>query len=85
LEIIVITALNLFEEPSNLGQWLDETAHSHQPILIKGPQHNGVLISEQDWRSIEETLYLLAIPQMRESILDGLNTPVVECDRELEW
>lgn len=81
----MITALNLSEEQYNLGQLLDETAKSHHPILIKGRTHNGVLISEQDWRSIEETLYLLSIPQMRESILAGLNTPVAECDQELEW
>jgi antitoxin YefM len=76
----VNTTLNLAEEPYHLGQLLEETAHSHHPILIRCHNQNGVLISEQDWRSIEETLYLLSIPQMRESILAGLNTPVVECD-----
>ncbi len=76
----MITTLNLVEGPYHLGQLLEETAHSHRPILIKGRTQNGVLISEQDWRSIEETLYLLSIPQMRESILAGLHTPVGECD-----
>jgi len=44
-----------------------------------------VLISEEDWEAIQETLYLLSVPGMRESIREGMNTPVEECDEELEW
>ena len=64
---------------------LDKAAQSHVPILVTGKRANAVLISEKDWRSIQETLYLLAIPGMRESIREGLATPVEECSRELEW
>lgn len=58
---------------------------SHQPILITGQKHNAILVSESDWRVIQETLYLLEIPGMRESIQTGLQTPVEDCDEELDW
>ena len=70
---------------SALYKLLDETSKTHEPIHITGKRSNAVLISEDDWRSIEETLYLLSIPNMRESIREGLKTPVDECSKELEW
>ncbi len=68
-----------------LDQLLQEIAASHEPIQITGTPANGVLIAEEDWRSIQETLYLLSIRGMRESIQEGLKTPIEECSRELEW
>ncbi len=68
-----------------LPQLLIQTAASHEPIRINGGTANGVLISEEDWRSIEETLYLLSVPGMRESIKAGMRTPVEQCDSELVW
>jgi len=64
---------------------LDELAETHQPIQITGKRTNAVLISEDDWRSIQETLYLSYIPGMQESIIEGLQTPVDETDEELDW
>jgi len=64
---------------------LDEIAESHEPVLITGKRANAVLIAENDWRSIQETLYLLSIPGMRESIRAGLNTSVEECSDRLDW
>ena len=64
---------------------VDEAAAAHEPILITGKRSNAVLVSEQDWRSIEETLDLVSIPGMRESIRDGLRAPVTECDETLDW
>lgn len=69
----------------NLENLIDTTSFSHQPILITGQKHNAILVSESDWRAIQETLYLLEIPGMRESILTGLQTPVEDCDEELDW
>ena len=60
-------------------------AESHRPVQIIGRRHSAVLISEEDWRGIQETLYLTSIPGMRESIRDGMLTPVEECDKELAW
>ncbi len=64
---------------------IDEAADSHEPIFITGKRGNAVLISEDDWRSIQETLYLLSVPGMRESILDGLAMPIDECSEDIDW
>jgi PHD/YefM family antitoxin component YafN of YafNO toxin-antitoxin module len=64
---------------------LDKVAASHEPILITGKRNNAILVSEEDWRAINETLYLLSIPGMRESLVEGKNTPVEECDDEVQW
>ena len=80
-----MTVLKVSEARANLYQLIDETAQSHQPITITGKRHNAVLVSEDDWRSVQETLYLVSIPGMRESIIEGMQTPVEECAEELEW
>ena len=58
---------------------------SHEPIHITGKNSSAVLVGEDDWRSIEETLYLLAIPGMRDSIVDGMKAPIEELDKNLDW
>ena len=78
-------ALTVTEARSKLYRLIDEAASSHEPIIIKGKRANAVLISEDDWRSIQETIYLLNIPGMRESIREGLATPIEECTQELDW
>ncbi len=80
-----MTTLTASKARERLYKLLDETAISHEPIFITGKRHNAVLLSEEDWRAIEETLHLLSIPGMRESIKEGLETPVSECDEELKW
>ena len=77
--------LNASEARSGLYGLLDEAAESHEPILITGKRSNGVLIAEEDWRAIQETLYLLSIPGMRESIRRGLKTPIARCVKKLPW
>lgn len=64
---------------------LDEASDTHKPIQITGKRSNAVLISEDDWRSIQETLYLSSIPGMQESIVEGMNTPLEETEEELDW
>ncbi|MBW1996809.1 MAG: type II toxin-antitoxin system Phd/YefM family antitoxin [Deltaproteobacteria bacterium] len=73
------------EARAKLYRLIDETASSHEPIIIRGKRGSAVLISEDDWRSIQETLYLLSVPGMRESIREGLATPIEECTSELDW
>lgn len=80
-----MTTMKVSEARDKLGRLVDEAATSHEPIVISGKRANAVLISEEDWRAIQETLYLLSIPGMRESIREGLQTPVEECARELDW
>ncbi len=72
---------------SNFYRLIDDVGISHKPVLITGKRNNAVLLSESDWRAIEETMYLLSVPGMRESIVEGMNTPLYECidENELEW
>ena len=70
---------------SNLYKLIDETAKASEPVYISGKRNKAVLLSEEDWRSIQETLYLLSIPKMRESIIKGMKTPINKCDDKLVW
>lgn len=70
---------------ASLHRLLRDMAASHEPIQITGKNANAILIAEEDWRAIQETLYLLSVPGMRESIREGLNTPVEECSTEIKW
>jgi len=80
-----MTTLTASQARASLYKLLDRTAQSHDPIQITGKRTNAVLISEEDWRAIQETLYLLSIPGMRESIRKGLKTPIKKTSRELRW
>jgi prevent-host-death family protein len=85
LEVMRMTTIKATEARARLYKLLDETAESHEPIQITGKRSNAVLISEEDWRSIQETLYLLSLPGMRESIGKGLKTPVEKCSEKPGW
>ena len=80
-----MTILNATEARSKLYSLIDEAAESHQPIVIKGKRGNAVLVSEEDWNAISETVNLLSIPGMRESIQAGMKTPPSECAEDLDW
>ena len=69
----------------NLFRLLDEVTSEHEPVLIKGKRGNAVLVGEDDWRAIQETLHLLSIPRMRESIVEGTATSVEELSDTLDW
>jgi len=73
------------EARSKLYQLIDESASTHEPVLITGKRANAVLLSEEDWKAVQETLYLLGIPGMRESIRKGLKTPVDKCSDRPDW
>jgi len=82
---MTLKSINASEAKARFYEMIDETATSHQPILIIDKRHNAVLVSKDDWRSVQETLHLLSIPGMRESIIEGLNTPISECSTEIDW
>jgi antitoxin YefM len=84
-EVTNMTTLTASKARARLYKLLDEAAACHEPIQITGRRSNGILISETDWTAIQETLYLLSIPKMRESIRKGLKTPVRKCCKELKW
>jgi PHD/YefM family antitoxin component YafN of YafNO toxin-antitoxin module len=64
---------------------LEDVADSHEPIQIAGKRHSAVLMSESDWRAIQETLLLASIPGMRASNFNGLRTPAAKCTKDLTW
>lgn len=77
--------LTASEARANLYRLIDEAADSHQPIFISGKRSSAVLLSAQDWSAIQETLYLLAVPGMRESIKAAMAEPLAKSAKELEW
>jgi prevent-host-death family protein len=80
-----MTTISASEARARLYGLLDEAAESGEAIQITGRRNNAVLVSERDWRAIQETLYLLSIPGMRASIRQGLKTPVKRCSPEPGW
>lgn len=80
-----MTTLSASEARANLYRLMDQAAESHQPILISGKRSNAVLIAEGDWAAIQETLFLLSVPGMRESIKAGMAEPTDSCATELDW
>ncbi|WP_093038535.1 type II toxin-antitoxin system Phd/YefM family antitoxin [Thiocapsa roseopersicina] len=80
-----MAAISASEARANLYRLIDETASSHQPLLISGKRNSAVLVSAEDWEAIQETLFLLSVPGMRESIREGMKTPVDECAGDLNW
>jgi prevent-host-death family protein len=80
-----MTTLNSTEARSNLYGLIAQVNESHEPVTITGKKGNAILISEDDWSAINETLTLLSIKGMRESIVEGMQTPLDECSKELSW
>ncbi len=80
-----MTTLTATRARATLYKLLEQTAASHHPIQITGKRANAVLIAEEDWRAIVETLYLVSIPGMRDSIRKGLKTPLRQCAKTLGW
>lgn len=80
-----MTTLTASTARAKLYKLLDQTATSHEPVQITGKRSSAVLVSQEDWRAIQETLYLLSIPGMRESIREGMKTPVGKLSKKLAW
>ena len=80
-----MTTLTATDARKQFFRLIDDVAESHEPIQIAGKRNSAILISENDWRAIQETLFLESIPEMRESIIKGLQTPVDECTEEIDW
>ena len=80
-----MTTLTATEARKKLYTLLDDVTESHEAIQISGKRHSAVLVAEEDWRAIQETLFLTSIPGMKQSIIKGIRTPVKKCDKELDW
>lgn len=82
---IIMAAINATNARKNLYKLIKEVGESHEPVTITGKDSSAVLVNEDDWHAIQETLYLLSVPGMADSIREGLKTPVSECDDEVNW
>lgn len=80
-----MAATNATRAPQNLFKLIEQVNVDHEPVLITGKRGSAVLVSEEDWHAIEETLYLNTVPGVAESIQEGLKTPVSELETTLEW
>lgn len=80
-----MTTLTTSQARAKLFQLIDAAEVSHEPVQIKGRRSSAVLVSSEDWKAIQETLYLLSIPGMRESLLKGMKTPLKKCSKRLPW
>jgi len=80
-----MSVLTASEARANLYRLIDQTNESHQPIHIAGKRTSAVLVSSEDWQAIQETLHLLSVPGMRESIKEGMAEPLGESATELDW
>ena len=80
-----MNAISASEARANLYRLMDETAASHKPVMITGKRNNAVLIAEDDWSAIQETLHLLSVPGMRESIKTGMAEPLDKSAKALKW
>ena len=79
-----MTTLTTTEARKNFFSLVDKVSESHEPIQISGKRHSAVLISEDDGRAIQETLYLISVPDMRKSIAKGFKTPVEKCRKKIK-
>lgn len=80
-----MASLSASEARKQFYKLVDRVKETHEPVYIVGKRNSAYLVSEDDWRAIQETLYLTSIPGMRESLIEGLNTPVEEMDEEPGW
>lgn len=81
----IMQTLSASTARTNLYRLIDETAESHQPLVITGKRNNAVLVSAEDWAAMQETLFLLSVPNMRESIREGMSMPASELADTLDW
>jgi antitoxin YefM len=80
-----MTTITATEARKQLYKLVDDVSGTHEPIQITGKRGNAVLVGEDDWRAVQETLFLVSIPGMRESIIEGMAAPPEELDSELRW
>ena len=77
--------LTVSDARKNLYKLIDEVANTHEPAIIKGKRNNAVIISQEDWEDIQETMYLLSIPKMKESIIEADKEKLDKCSKEIDW
>lgn len=79
-----MTLVTITQARADLYKIVDQVCHNHVPTLIKGKRNNAVIVGEEDWNAIQETLYVLSVPGLYESILEGQQEPLEEMAREVD-
>ena len=82
---MMMPTLNVTEARARLYQLIDDTTANHEPVIITGKRGNAVLLAEEDWNAMNETLHLLSVPGMRESIVEGMQEPLDDQSNALDW
>ena len=77
--------ISVSQARANIYTLIDKVAQTHEPILITGKRNNVVMISQEDWDAIAETLYLNSIPKMASSIQEAMNAQDSEFSETIEW
>jgi len=80
-----MSTINITNARKELYKIVESVNISHEPMHITGKNSSAVLIGEDDWKSIEETLYLMSLPGMRESIIEGMKTDIPDLEEDLDW
>ena len=80
-----MTTVSATEARTKLYRIIDEANESHEPVLITGKRGNAVLVSEEDWSAIQETLYIKSVPGLDQAIKKGMQEPIEECPDEPGW
>ncbi len=73
------------EARAKLFALVDQVHESHEPVILKGKRSSAVMLSQEDYDSLQETLYLYSIPKLVDSILEASKEPLEECSNELDW
>lgn len=77
--------VSLIDAQAKLPELINQVTQSREPLMISGQMSNAVLTSEDYWQAIQETIYLLSVPNLGQSIKEGLSTLVSECSEALDW
>jgi len=85
MEELMTKILSATKARADIFNLIDETAQNHEPIIITGKRNNAVMVSQEDWNALQETLFLSSIPNMKESIIEGMNTSIEDCSEDVEW
>lgn len=74
-----MTSTNITNFRKNAYNYVEQTIRHNEPLNITTKDGNAVLLSEEDYSGMMETLYLVSMPGMREKIMNGIAEPLSEC------
>lgn len=85
MEVVTVTAVSATAARSNLYRLIDQVNEESEPLTITGQRGNAVLVGEEDWQAIKETLFLASVPGLTESIRQARADGIDAGSAELDW